>query len=369
MANVRIKDLTTTAATTASDDFFGVDGATNGTRKLNAYNPTFGGNVTASGNLTVSGGSTSGQAFFNSAGSYGFIQLTDAGSTAGNALIGTGAMAAGASVGDVTIRQNNDSKAFLVSGVNNNWFKVTSSAATILGNLTVSGTGTSSVAGNFLIGTTTDGGQKLQVNGSASFAGSIAGTSAALTLTTTASNSNFRIDAIPSGTATSASAVFYNNSAAGSAQYGRIGMLNGTNNVNMVVGTGANSGVAGSLILQTAGTDALTLDSSQNATFAKKIGIGGTAPTNGFLEITGDGATGTRALYIQGGAAFPTANSILRIDAAGGTAFQVFGSGNVNVLGALAIGNTVQTAVGVASTHKVTISIGGSTYYLLATNV
>jgi hypothetical protein len=37
--------------------------------------------------------------------------------------------------------------------------------------------------------------------------------------------------------------------------------------------------------------------------------------------------------------------------------------------GALAIGNTVDAAVAVASTHKVTIVIGGVTYYLLATNV
>jgi hypothetical protein len=43
--------------------------------------------------------------------------------------------------------------------------------------------------------------------------------------------------------------------------------------------------------------------------------------------------------------------------------------GTLAVSGAIAIGNTVQTAVAVASTHKVTISIGGSTYYLLATNV
>jgi len=53
MANVRIKDLTTTAATTASDDFFGVDGATNGTRKLNAFSPTFGGNLTVSGDVLL----------------------------------------------------------------------------------------------------------------------------------------------------------------------------------------------------------------------------------------------------------------------------------------------------------------------------
>ena len=42
---------------------------------------------------------------------------------------------------------------------------------------------------------------------------------------------------------------------------------------------------------------------------------------------------------------------------------------NVNNVGAISIGNTVASAVAVASTHKVTISIGGTTYYLLASNV
>jgi hypothetical protein len=44
-------------------------------------------------------------------------------------------------------------------------------------------------------------------------------------------------------------------------------------------------------------------------------------------------------------------------------------TGTLSSTGALAIGNTVATAVAVASTHKVTIVIGGVTYYLLATNV
>jgi hypothetical protein len=44
-------------------------------------------------------------------------------------------------------------------------------------------------------------------------------------------------------------------------------------------------------------------------------------------------------------------------------------TGALSCTGALAIGNTVATAVSVASTHKVTIVIGGVTYYLLATNV
>jgi hypothetical protein len=55
MADIRIKDLTTTASTTAADDFFAADGATNGTRKLSAYSPTFGGNATVGGTLTVNG--------------------------------------------------------------------------------------------------------------------------------------------------------------------------------------------------------------------------------------------------------------------------------------------------------------------------
>jgi hypothetical protein len=55
MADIRIKDLTTTASTTAADDFFAADGATNGTRKLSAYSPTFGGNATVGGTLTVTG--------------------------------------------------------------------------------------------------------------------------------------------------------------------------------------------------------------------------------------------------------------------------------------------------------------------------
>ena len=60
MANKRIKDLATTATTTASDDFMAVDGVTNGTRKLSAATPAFLTSVTtpsltspASTNLTL----------------------------------------------------------------------------------------------------------------------------------------------------------------------------------------------------------------------------------------------------------------------------------------------------------------------------
>ena len=48
MADIRINALATTATTSASDDYIAIDGAANGTRKLSAYSPTFGGNLTVS---------------------------------------------------------------------------------------------------------------------------------------------------------------------------------------------------------------------------------------------------------------------------------------------------------------------------------
>ena len=53
MADKRINALANTASSTASDDFIAVDGTTNGTRKLNAFSPTFGGNATVTGTLTA----------------------------------------------------------------------------------------------------------------------------------------------------------------------------------------------------------------------------------------------------------------------------------------------------------------------------
>jgi hypothetical protein len=53
MPNIRIKDIPTTASATSSTDFIGIDGSANGTRKLNAFSPTFGGNLTVSGTALV----------------------------------------------------------------------------------------------------------------------------------------------------------------------------------------------------------------------------------------------------------------------------------------------------------------------------
>jgi hypothetical protein len=54
MANKRIKDLATTASSAASDDFMALDGATNGTRKMSAANPSVT-TLTTSGVITPGG--------------------------------------------------------------------------------------------------------------------------------------------------------------------------------------------------------------------------------------------------------------------------------------------------------------------------
>ena len=61
MADIRIKDLATTATTTASDDFMAVDGVTNGTRKLSANAPSFLGNITSGGVIADQGGTIAAQ--------------------------------------------------------------------------------------------------------------------------------------------------------------------------------------------------------------------------------------------------------------------------------------------------------------------
>lgn len=72
MANKRIKDLATTASSAASDDFVALDGATNGTRKMSAANPsvttlTTSGVIAPGGSVHGANGSAANPSFaFNS---------------------------------------------------------------------------------------------------------------------------------------------------------------------------------------------------------------------------------------------------------------------------------------------------------------
>ena len=101
MADIRIKDLPTTATQTASDDFIALDGTVNGTRKIDASAPSFKTSVTSPSivaptttPLTLTGGST------------GASLVLGQGATAGNATItptGTGVVAIAGTGSKLTI--------------------------------------------------------------------------------------------------------------------------------------------------------------------------------------------------------------------------------------------------------------------------
>ena len=443
MADIRINALATTAASTASDDFVAVHGSANGTRKLNAYSPTFGGNLTVNGTATatnfipssgaaasgsIGGSSVYGLEIWGKTGSFSdLIIYNGAGNTlltnltgtqnislAGNLTVsGTGTSSVAGSLGIATTSPNKSSfsTAVTVNGATNSGFEVAvgdtriagfyaASSAAVLnafanvplyfstnnttqmtltsgGNL---GIGTTDIqgklhvrgsqadpllrlgyevagqsyldflrtsvdavpviqsgygvdgsfalainpsGGNVLIGTTTDGGQKLQVSGTSNF--SNPGSSTIANFTNSA-NADFQIVLTASTSA-------------------KIGPSTPT-----------------SLILQTNGTTALTLDSSQNATFAGNTTAKGTthyfgADNSQRIELTSNNGSsqGLVEFYNRGTSAYFAA--------------RYLASSHTFEQGPIAINNTVQTAAAVASTHKVTISIGGTTYYLLATNV
>lgn len=79
---------------------------------------------------------------------------------------------------------------------------------------------------------------------------------------------------------------------------------------------------------------------------------------------TTNAASGTYDLRLTRSAA-----STLHVLGAAGADVAVVKANQFQATGAVAIGNTVAAGVGVASTHKVTMVIGGVTYYLLASNV
>lgn len=158
MADIRINALPTTASASSSDDYIALDGTTNGTRKLNAYSPTFGGNLTVSGQ--VKAGS------IPSPGTYigDFYQAT----------VGSNAFRASHVNGNAIILN----PSFNYYDAYDHTFRSLSGTTTYA---TIKNTG------NLLLGTTTDGGQKLQVEGNAKI-NSTGATTRALSVTNSLGN-------------------------------------------------------------------------------------------------------------------------------------------------------------------------------------
>jgi len=267
MANKRIKDLSTTAAVTASDDFIAVDGATNGTRKLDAYSPTFGGNLTVSGTGTSTFASNltlNGSKILTVNGSGNLVQIGDASGT-------------------VAILLNR-----LNTSSNSNFYWLTAGALKWAVGLGINAVGEDfefysypagntllklgSTTGNLLLGTTTDSGNgKLQLATHTTSAGGIGfGTDTSL----------YRI---------SAGRVVIDHLG------GSLPLLalreNGSSTLEIYTTSGVgviNTKTAKDLQFNTNNTLALTLDTSQNATLAGNyFYVGG--GTSFYLRATGSG--------------------------------------------------------------------------------
>jgi hypothetical protein len=349
MADIRINALATTAASTASDDFVAVDGSANGTRKLNAFSPTFGGNATVGGTLTVSGTglssvlgslSVAGQVISpanstlvmdfvsgadqgrllakNSAGTYtNPILVVNPLTTSGNLTVsGTGTSSFGGNLSATgEISCNGAGGAFRAdsrTGSGINWY-IYNPAGTYLSfyNSTGGAVANLTASGNLLLGTTTDSANgKLQLATHTTSAGGIGfGTDISLfrrDATSLKLNSSFDI----SNGSTGASIV--------NALQLNGGGSSGANNYLDAIQWGggglawlriygirdAGGGFGGTMYFQTMNgsgslATALTINSSQNATFAGKVTSTNSGYTNSGYEITNTSASRTTGWFLN----------------------------------------------------------------------
>ena len=379
MADIRINALATTAASTASDDFVAVDGSANGTRKLNAYSPTFGGNLTVSGTGLNVGGNAQTYAEVvvnaaNGAGQGGYLSVKSAGvvksavgskagitgsGTSNNLLVKSFSDAIELDAATTTVSGNltvsggtitgGTSGLSLASGGTNQNIALTPSGTGIVSinrGLAASATGTAFVVqttdasslslfaelegnatsasryvtlnsymggggggrnlvlnrygGNIPLGTTTDGGQKLQVSGTGYVSGR---------LTTNTGTLVTGGESISTGAGQPIGVQLRYGSVADTAELLAFDWANnGAKNLTL-------RGTA--VTLQTGtygGTTALTLDSSQNATFAGDVtvsggnmGVGIGASASIALSVTPSTLTGNTQYGVAGYPVFSSA--------------------------------------------------------------
>ena len=282
MADIRINSLPTTASASSSNDFLAIDGATNGTRKLSAYSPTFGGAVTINGNGTygaiqLPSGTTS---------IYGVAFGTDTNlwrTDSGNLELGGSSVALiGLNVGGTNkgYFYNNGTDTTL-AGAGTLTFKsngtttgltLDSSNATVAGNLTVNGTGTSSFGGDLTF-PTNKGIYSAVQNGRLYLSGDSAGAGAFVQLTGSSFSTpnHIRIDA----------------------NTGTISNL--ANTKNSTWDSNQNWAIAGNLTVSGTGTSSV----------AGSLGIGTTSPTRPLdvrgslgMQVNEDNA-GTKVISIR----------------------------------------------------------------------
>jgi hypothetical protein len=295
MPEIRINNIPTTATSTASDDFFAIDGSNNNTRKISAYSPTFGGNLTVSG-TDVKINNAAGYFYVDSGSSLTGMSLSRTNNILELLTANTTRLTI-SSAGNTTLSGNltvSGGQALTVgSSANYSLWKdgtPTKAGRVILNNAVTNGLSLGLYDGsswvdtlhihptnnNVLIGTNIDGGQKLQVSGTAYISGA---TTLGGNLTVNTSGNSF---------------VELLSSAVEKAKW----QLSGDN-----IFLDCNSGTlnlrtlsANNITLRTNSTVALTIDSSQNATFAGNLTVSGASYLSGNSWFNLGSYSGTRAL-------------------------------------------------------------------------
>ena len=303
MADIRINSLPTTASASSSDDFLALDGATNGTRKLDAYSPTFGGNLTVSGTATL--GPTNPFKFDTNV-----MQSTASGFN--GALV----RSAVSTVGNPTFSNVDDTDTGIYFPAANTLaittggtqrLSVDATATTLAGNLTVSGTGNSTFAGNvvskntaILFGDGADNSASLYATG-----GPVKFWANATEAARIFANGTLFIGASPVDSSNGKLQLATHTTSAGGIGFGTdtslyrsaAGQLRGPS--SFIDATFASSGLFfgasmtlqanDNVLIKTNGSvTALTLDSSQNATFAGSV----KAASEVYAEKSGAGIAG-----------------------------------------------------------------------------
>jgi hypothetical protein len=383
MADIRINALATTAASTASDDFVAVDGSANGTRKLNAYSPTFGGNLTVSGtgNSSVAGNFGIGE-------TSPVVPLHAKTSGTSTAVYGNviGTFRSTAAGRDISLQFSDGTNQTYISSNAGALYLGTGGATT---GLTLDASRNTTLAGNLTVsgGTITSGSGTLTLNSSANTVVLQSAGTTALTLDSSQNATFGGTSVTVDGASTGSTLTLKRASNANGA------IISYKTTTTSKWYHGLRGLVDDNWYLQNdvAGNTALFFDAStSNATFAgqitasgisHKLGSGGTGSANALLTIDGSSASsygpyivlqrnstnkwqfGTYS-GINGGTSDdfllynPTAaNEALKIAAA---------TSNATFAGSIAIGNTVNTVSPTSPNRTITMVIGGTTYYIHA---
>ena len=382
MANKRIKDLATTATTTASDDFMAVDGVTNGTRKLSAATPAFLTSVTtpsltapAATNLTLAGGSSGASLVLgntNTGASLGGGGL--AVSNSASFVVGATAGVSTNTVGVPQISASSNTYSSIASIAHNttdgnHGFIVVGKSRGTKASPTILADGDTFGEYDFVA---YDG---ATYRTAASIKGKISGTPGASDLPTRLA---FSVAADGAGSPTE----WMNLMPSGNLLIGTTTDMSGSAGLKVASTSGSTGSTSGAIITpggiyagaasvfgSTLTATGLTSTGTTASTFGGNLTIGA-GNGNGTFSVTNSSgliayvqAVGASTVYM--GSVTSGASTIL-MSGAGSTALTLASTGAATFAGAVTIGNTVNSVSPTSPNRTVTMVVNGVTLYLAA---